>query len=563
VVKGQRFIPVLVIAAGIWAYHNSLTGPFIFDDLPSISENRTIRHLWPPWRALSPPHGRGTTVEGRPVLNFTLAINYAAGGAAARGYHVVNLAIHILAGLTLFGIVRRTLLQPALRERFGAAANELALATAVLWTVHPLQTESVTYLSQRAESLMGLFYLLTLYGFIRGTASPSAGPWFMFSIVACLLGMATKEVMVSAPLMMLLYDRTFVSGSFREAWRRRRSLYLALGGTWILLGYLVATAGGRGGTAGFGVKMIWWQYALTQTCAITHYLWLSVWPHPLVFDYGTDVVTDMWHAAPCAVMIALLVIGTAISLWRWPVVGFVGCWFFAILAPSSSILPVATQTVAEHRMYLPLAAVIALGMTGIHALLVGRRTVAVAALLAIALGVLTWRRNQDYRSDIAIWDDTVAKRPENSRAQEHLGVALGQAGRIPEAIEHWQQALRIKPDYAEAHCNLGATLGQTGRIPEAIEHLEQAVRINPDYAEAHFDLGVALAQTGKIEEAIPHFEQALRINPDYAKAHYNLAAALEQVGRVPAAIAQYEQALRINPDYSDAQNALARLQAGQ
>ncbi len=242
-VKGQRFIPILVIAAGIWAYHNSLTGPFIFDDLPSISDNRTIRHLWPAWYALSPPHGRGTTVEGRPVLNFTLAVNYAFDGVKPWGYHVVNLAIHILAGLTLFGIVRRTLRQPALRERFGAVANDLALATAVLWIVHPLQTESVTYLSQRAESLMGLFYLLTMYCFIRGTASRSAGPWFIFSIVACLLGMATKEVMVSAPLMTLLYDRTFLSGSFREAWRRRRLLYLALGGTWILLGYLVATAG--------------------------------------------------------------------------------------------------------------------------------------------------------------------------------------------------------------------------------------------------------------------------------------------------------------------------------
>jgi Flp pilus assembly protein TadD len=373
-------------------------------------------------------------------------------------------------------------------------------------------------------------------------------------------------------------------------------LYLALGSTWILLGYLVASGGGRGGSAGFDVKMPWWQYALTQTCAITHYLRLSVWPHSLVFDYGTDVLTSAWQVVPCAMIVALLVIGTAISLWRWPVVGFVGCWFFAILAPSSSIVPVATQTMAEHRMYLPLAAVVVLGVVGIRQL-VGRRTIAVAAVLAIALGVLTSRRNQDYRSDFAIWSDTVAKRPWNARAQEHLGVALGQMGRMTEAIEHWEEALRIRPGYAEAHGNLGAALGRMGRVPEAIEHLEEAVRVDPDYADAHYDLGIALVQTGRIDDAIGQYEQALRIRPDYAEAHgnlgnillqrgqvpeaiehyehalrvkpgyaaahYNLGIALEKAGRAPEAIQYYEQALKLRPDFTAARDALTRLQAGQ
>jgi hypothetical protein len=170
--KTQKFIPLLVVAAGLLAYHNSFTGPFIYDDGPSIRENPTIHQLWPIWQALSPPHSGAITVEGRPLINLSFAINYALGGYHVWGYHALNLTIHILAGLTLLGIVRRTLLQPRLRERFGAAANGLALATAVLWTVHPLQTESVTYIVQRAESMMGLFYLLTLYCFIRSAESP-------------------------------------------------------------------------------------------------------------------------------------------------------------------------------------------------------------------------------------------------------------------------------------------------------------------------------------------------------------------------------------------------------
>ncbi|MGA2605784.1 MAG: hypothetical protein ABSG14_16325, partial [Verrucomicrobiia bacterium] len=211
--KLRQFIPVLIIAAGIGAYHNSFQGPFILDDVPSILENPQIRHLWPIGEALSP--SANSMVGGHPVVNLSLAVNYALGGLAVWGYHALNLTIHILAALTLFGIVRRTLARPKLREQFGASGEWVALAVAVLWTIHPLQTEAVTYLSERGESLMGLFYLLTLYGFLRGVESPGHGRWFVLSVAACALGMATKEVMVTAPLMVLLYDRTFVSQSFR------------------------------------------------------------------------------------------------------------------------------------------------------------------------------------------------------------------------------------------------------------------------------------------------------------------------------------------------------------
>jgi tetratricopeptide (TPR) repeat protein len=582
-------MPVVLATLCAAAYANTFRAPFLFDDFFTIVNNPSIRRLWPVWDALSPPHGIGMTVEGRPVVNFTLSINYALGGVTPWGYHVVNLAIHILAGLTVFGIVRRTLRQPVLRERFGAAANELALATAVLWTVHPLQTESVTYLSQRAESLMGLFYLLTFYCFIRGTASRSAGRWFTLCIVACLLGMATKEVMVSAPLMVLLYDRTFASGSFREAWRRRRSLYLALGGTWILLGYLVATAGGRGGTAGFGVKPLWWQYALTQTCAITHYLWLSVWPHPLVFDYGTEVVTDAGQVAPCAVTVALLAIGTAISLWRWPVVGFVGCWFFAILAPSSSILPVATQTMAEHRMYLPLLAIIAvtLGAASRFCRRVWPRSdariwleTAIALALALALGVTTFQRNAQYQTAHSIWADVVAKRPHNVRGETNLALALVDEGKPTEAIPHFLVALRLDPNEPIIRNDYASALLDIGRVDEAIAQLQETLRRSPDYAPARKTLGLVtqhrfraelehsqaalaahpddpaahvsfaqlLADMGRRDEAISHYQQALRLDPSNATAHYNLANLLAEYGRNDDALSHYSAAARLAPN---------------
>ena len=487
--KTQKFIPLLVVAAGLLAYHNSFTGPFIFDDAESIQANPTIRHLWPIWQALSP--SATARVGGRPVLNFSLALNYAFGGASVQGYHALNLAIHILAALTLFGVVRRTLLQPRLRERFGAVANGLALATAVLWTVHPLQTEAVTYVSQRAESLMGLFYLLTLYCFIRGTESPRAGLWFTLSIVVCLLGMATKEVMVTAPLMVLLYDRTFVAGSFRAAWTQRRRLYVGLGGTWFLLGYLMAGLQHRG--VGYGLGITWQAYALTECQVVVNYLWLALWPHPLIFDYGmVIIIRHVAEAMSYALILVLLAAGVVVGLKRSPAIGFIGAWFFVILAPTSSVVPVVSQPMAESRMYLPLAAVVVLGVSAVYALL-GRRSVAVFGVLAILLGFFTSQRNEDYRSEVSIWSDTVAKRPDNARAHNDLGVALGQVGRLEEAIGQCEEALRLKPDYAEAHVNLGVALIHLGRVQEAMAQWEQALRIKPDYAEAQSNLARARA----------------------------------------------------------------------
>ena len=598
---GTLLAGCLIVLAVLAAYSNSFSGPFIFDDIPAIVDNPTIQHLGSAW---SSPHDNASGVTSRPLINFSLAVNYALGGFDVRGYHALNLAIHCFAALALFGIVRRTLLQPRLRERFGDAAWWLALAVALLWAVHPLQTESVTCIIQRTESMMGLFYLLTLYCFIRATesaeargerrearghppslelrrtGSPESGSlpssalqpfrlsafWLPASVLCCLLGMASKEVMVSAPLMVLLYDRTFVAGTFREAWKRRPRLYLALACTWLLLGYLVASAGGRRGAgAGFGLGITPGTYALTQCSAILHYLKLSVWPHPLILDYGTKVVPHLAEVLPQALVLVLLVLATILGVWRWPVLGFVGAWFFAILGPSSSVVPLVAQTVAEHRMYLPLASVIVLAVLGLYSLL-GRRSAVIFLAFAAGLGCATVQRNQDYRSELAIWSDTAAKCPGNARAHNNLGnVLLKLPGRLPDAMAQFEAALRISPDYAEAHNNLGSVLFKLpGRLSDAIAQYEAALRSNPDLADAHYNLSNALLKVpGRLSDAIAQCEAALRIQPDCAEAHNNLGNALSQIpSRLPNALAEYEMALRIQPDYALAHcnfgNALAQ-----
>jgi hypothetical protein len=504
---------LIIICVGLYAYHNSLRGPFVFDDLVAIPNNPTIRQLWPPWRALSPPQANNT-VSGRPVVNLSLAVNYALGGLNVSGYHVVNLAIHILCALVLYGVVRRTLLCPSLRERYGAEARWLALAVALIWVVHPLQTESVTYLIQRTESLMGFFFLLTVYCVTRGAMSSGQRGWYAAAIVSCALGMGSKEVMVVAALTVLLYDRAFLSRSFREALRARAAMYAGLSGCWLVLVGLVASSS-RPNT-GFGLSVTPWEYARTQPGVILHYLRLSFWPSPLVVDYGDWPVAKtpaMW--VPSAAVVLALLVATLWAARRRPYLGFLGGWFFLILAPTSSVLPSIGEFAAERRMYLPLVAVIALVVIGWHMVFGGicrrlgwesgrRRIVEVVVLVAMVatLAQLTVRRNEDYRTEVALWTDVVAKRPNNARGHIGLGVALTTQGKPDEAMAHYSEALRINPSYAEAHYNLGIALFRQGKLDEAIAHYSEALRINPSYAEAHNNLGNVLARQGRLDEAI-------------------------------------------------------------
>ena len=542
---------VVIALAGLAAYANTFAVPFHFDDTPSILDNPSIRHLWPIGDVLAPRADYGFTVSGRPVLNLSLALCYAVSGTNVWSYHAFNLLIHVLAGLTLFGIVRRTLLRPVLREGWGRDALPLALVVSLLWTLHPLQTEAVTYIIQRTESLMVLFFLLTLYGFIRAVESPRPLRWQVFAVLACLLGVGTKEVAAMAPLLVLLYDRTFVAGSFREAWRRRRWLHLSLAATWIPLAALVSSTGwNRGGTAGFNVGVSPWAYWFTQFEAIACYLKQAVWPHPLVFEYGTFWM-GLADAAPYALIILPLVAVTLVALWRRPVAGFLGAWFFAILAPTS-LVPGTIQMIVEHRMYLPLAAVIAL-VVGTAVARLGRPVLVFFLALALAAGVLTGQRNAVYRSDLTLWQDTVAHSPGSAIAQSSLGTALYLRGHLREAMQHYQISLRLNPNLALIHYNLGLTYAAMGHLPEAAAYYAGAFRINPRFYPAHYQLGLTLLLTNRPQEALTHFAQTVELRPTMAEAQYEWGLALFRLGRVAEAIPHYREALRLKPDYFEAE----------
>jgi protein O-mannosyl-transferase len=496
-------------------YGNSLSAPFILDDEATIVQNPQIRDLSRPREVLLPR--ADSPIAGRPIASLSFAVNYAAGGLNVRGYHLVNIAVHAVCAVLLMTLLAHTFNLPRVRTRLHAAPLDLGFAAALIWAVHPLNSEVVNYLSQRTESLMAVFYLLTMYAAVRaaqagartgnesaspkshsgarGPASPKphsgeGGRWELTAALACLAGLGCKESIVTAPVVLALYDRIFLFDSWRAAIQRRRRLYAGLGVTWILTGVLLA-AGPRAAVAGFSSGVSPWTYLLNQAGMITRYLRLAIWPDSLVVFYGWPVALTAADVAPYLALIAGLLALSCVALWRWPALGFLAAWFFITLAPASSIVPIATEVGAERRMYLPLMALAVLGVVvadfaGKRASgdLVSRTTGAVPSLKSVplvltlaaslALAGVTFARNREYASDVTL-ARTVVERHPTPVAHHILAEQLVLSrGDVDEATRHLRDA--VMGGDSRARYLLGQLLVERGQLAEGVAELEAFVK---------------------------------------------------------------------------------------
>jgi protein O-mannosyl-transferase len=568
--RSRWLAPMLVVFAGVIAYSNSLHGPFIFDDNFAIVDNPQIRSL-DPFRF---PPTIPTTISGRPILIFSFAVNYAIAGLNREIYHITNLLIHLTCALFLYGIVRRTLLSPEIASDLSASnAIILAALIALLWVIHPLTTQSVTYVVQRAESLAGLFLLATLYFTIRLTGGSRW--WSLLAVIACACGMATKEIVAAAPILALLYDRTFVTGSFKDALARRWRFYLSLAATWLLILYSLHT-GSRGTMVGFNLGISPLDYARTELNVISRYLRLAFWPNALTLDYAdwplalhwSDVSLEGW------LVLAIAVFFTFCLYWR-PWLGFLGAWFFLILAPTSSILPIKQEAAAEQRMYLPLAAVVCLVVISISILVRHRRvlrplSVLAACALSFAFASLTIARNQQYSDALTIWTDTVSKRPNDFRARYNVGLEwmkvsllypLG-SPQAQSAAGHAKNVFQIiaaqDPQFPQNPIFIGNSFNRSGDFAGAEDFYSAQLPIHPSMAaELLTERGTLRARRSDWTDAKADFLAAINANPRIADPHYFLGVLYQQLNDFNAAQHEFAQTLAIDPNYKD---AAARLQ---
>ncbi len=528
----------LIAAAGVAAYANTLEAPFVFDGLPLEERLRALSRNPTEWFGTNP----------RTIGYFTFDLQYTLHGRWLPGFHAVNIAIHVVAALALFGAVLITCRGPRLPAAVRRDAPGIALVSALLFELHPLQTQAVTYLYQRFESLMGMFFLLAVFCFAAAVGDGTAGAWrragwFLAAWAAVILSIGSKEVGAAAPLVLLWYDRVFAAASWRDLWRRRWWFHLpflavfAAGAAYLYLHRQHYAAGGIFDPE----KMSPLTYALTQPEVICRYLRLTFWPRGLCLDWAWPAAKTAARIAPPLLGLLALLGFTGWAAVRLPAVGFLLGSFFLILAPTSSFAPIV-DLAFEHRMYLPLAPLAVLvvlagraglrGLAerfGIEPLVTRAATLSLALAAAIALGVTTSLRNEVYRSGVTLWNDVVEKVPGNPRAYSSLAwhVEL-ETGDMVAAIRLNRRALRLKPDEANAHRGLAILLYESNRA-ESLFHAREAVRIERS-ADNLNNLGILIAEADPAE-AEACFREAIAMDARLAAAKLNLGKLLTLTGR--------------------------------
>ena len=504
------------------------------------------------------------TVEGRPLLNASFAINYLISELNSWSYHGLNILIHAANACLLYLVCKRYLnCDESSKESqtVSTSATQLSLAIAVLWGVHPITTECVVYSIQRAESLASLFYLLSFYFFLLHTNPRYRSAGLVLCVVSCVAGVATKEILVSLPILILLYDRLFLSQSFLAALLSKPVFYVGLWSSYLLLVLLMNSSGSRGGTIGFGSDTSSFEYLITQSWGIVRYLRLCFWPAPLIFDYGAFSFTfgQVWLHF---LFVAGLFIGTLVLLFKKPRVGFVLAAFFLLLAPTSSFVPIVNQTVSEHRMYLVSAFILGLGVVLIdrtwHKSKIfseskwARATVLI--LIAVAFGTLTIRRNLDYGSGRQLWADTVQKWDLNGRAFQNLTVYLMKDGQYEEARVVVEKGCQVDPNNPRIFSLAGLLYLELSEPAKAVRAYSTANQIEDKagiYGNRNWQylMGRAKAhlQLDNPAEAKKDLIQSTELRPDNAEAIQLLGIIHEGLGEYPAAKQWYDRLIEIHP----------------
>ncbi len=557
--------PLIIIAAIFLAHLPALDAPFLFDDYRYFVHEPAIRSLALPWRFMA-----GTT---RPLLFLSLAIDHAVYGMSARGFHLSNILILCLSSLTLFGIVRRTLLRI---ELFGGRTAGMALIAALAWGVHPLQTNLTCYVWQRGEMLMGFFYLATLYCFVRGVDARATGrqrAWYWLSILACLLGMGSKEVMVTAPLMVLLYDRAFAAGSFGRPLRARAGFYAGMVAVWAVFFALVRlNAASFHGNVGVGFHSVIYspvQYVLTMPGVLAHYLRLVFVPVGLCFDPNWPIAVSTADVLVPFVLVGPLLALTCWALAYYPRWAYGGAWFFVILAPSSSFMPMP-DPLFEYRLHLSLAGVLVLVTASLSAIkgtgtffannmysltqILQKRfliPLLMPSLLIIAMGIATHCRCRDYGTEAGLWADTFAKRPNNIRAFSNLWLALKKQGGLGDAEQRYARLAQDSPRRTDATFFLGYSALQRNDLPAAQKWFERTLQLDPAAFMAVFHLGEIAGKHGRAKSAAEYYLHALRLRPLFVQADVALGKLFEHAGEFGPALRHYERAIRLAPKWGE------------
>lgn len=571
----------IIIIVAIIAYANSLDVPFQFDDAPNIEHNLIIRDL----SHFSDPSGaEGTqfygSVRRRFIGYLSFALNYAVNGLDVTGYHVINLIIHICNAFLVYLLVGNTFQTPVMKISVREEARRvsiIALFCALVFVVHPVQTQAVTYIVQRFASLATLFYLGSLLCYVRFrlSGSPREGlVYYALSIGSALLGINTKEIIFTLPLIIVVYEMIFFRGNLKK-----RMLPLApyallmvliplmILGTKESLGEILA---GLTESTKVQTEMSRWDYLFTQMRVIVTYIRLLILPVNQNLDYDYPVYHSLFDPPVFVsfLLIASLMAFAGYILYRsgkeerpdpYRLLIALGIlWFFITLSVESSVIPIV-DIIFEHRVYLPsFGAFIAI--TGAVMWVVQRKrplmkkAAIVTVVAIIVLTGATHARNKTWQSELSLWEDVIKKSPNKARGYYNVGVEYNELGRRKDAIEVYKKAIALKPDYADAYFNLGLVYNNLGDFDKAITSYEKAIEYDPDLYKSYYSIGHIRHEQGRYKEAIDFLKRSLEKKKNHAPSYTMIGLSYYNLGKYDLALKNFDEAISLDPGEYKARN---------
>ena len=576
-----------IIFAGVLLYGYTLPFPFVFDDLvylvdnPLVKEGRSFAFLsdFTNFATFSQRAGLdpdlSTNFILRPITYFTFFLNYVVGGMQPRWFRAVNVLIHCANAVLIFQflwLLLRTSRKAVALQVF--SAGFIAASAAFLFLVHPLQTESVTYIVQRFTSLGTFFYLLTLWAYFLAKASDDkqlAWLWRCTSFASLVLGMLSKEIVFTAPFMLVILDCLILGTPFKRACRSAWPYFLCLPILPVLIG-LTSWAQHGGQLSFFGALNVAnavdspqnpYHYTLTQLSVVLSYLRLIILPWGLNLDRQYPLSLSLLDGRVLVSMLLIAGLVAGAGLWfrrhsnevRGSLLFAGVLWYFVTLAMDSSVIPLP-DVMADHRSYLPsigaltaLACCIDLLRTRWNKQRRGQYVSVVAvASWVLMLSVATVARNQVWRSELDLWRDTAMKSPEKFRPWSNLGVAAFNQGKLQEAIGALQKAIQLEPTFVVGYVNLGTMENSMGRYREALETSQRGLKYAPRDFNLYYNRGVSFYELGQYDLAIRSFEQAIAIQAGDHRPHYALGELHARLQHYDDALKYFKRAASLQPD---------------
>jgi len=558
--KNKKIIlPLLLIAfLGIIAYANSINGQFVYDDKGLVRDNVYIRNPSYVSRFFTEDIFAGAGSKSsffRPLQMISYMINHSFSGMSVRSYHITNITLHVLVSFCVWWLL-------SLIFRNGL----IPLFSSLLFVVHPVHTEVVSYIAGRADSLSTLFMLLSLIFYVKHVYSRKAlflwlmPLFFTFSLLS-------KESALVLPLFILLCHYALPQPSVEK--RLGKGIFLpVLGimGVYILYRQIFLKALFEN----IPVDSTFFQRIPGFFVAMANYIRLLIFPFGLHMDYEVPLFAFSHPKASVgAFLIFCLLAVCAVSLMRKNKVAFFSvAWFFAAILPVSNLYPVNAY-MAEHWLYFPSIGFFVLLTSGALAFRpwLGKHfgPVLKKAPLVLLISmtcfylVLTIRQNRHWQTPSAFWEHTSKYSLRNPRVYSNLGIIYAEQARYEKAVLFFKKAIEADPQFEEAYSNLGNIYQVMGKQKEAESLYLKAIEIDPNYARAYNNLATHYHSTGRNDRAIPLYERAIKINPVYADAYYNLGVTYQDEGNKEKALPLYKQAIRLNPGHAMAHNNLAVL----